>query len=112
MAKYLLFALMLSAESYRNVASSMKTGMSNCISSLVLSKLSKNQGPVLRGGADSKPEPKVPFCGPNPKDEFDSSDQGSPGRQQPETIHVPQDIKSVPEAVEVRILRVSPDGKS
>jgi hypothetical protein len=47
-------------------------------------------------------EQNAPFCGPNPGDEFDSSDTGAPGRQLPDTIYVPQDIKSVPEAVEVK----------
>ena len=59
----------------------------------------ENDKICLRGGSEESSA--VPFCGPNPKDEFDSSDYTAEGRPASDTVHVPQDVNSVPEAVEV-----------
>ena len=54
----------------------------------------------LRGGAEAKEGSTLPFGGPNPKDEFDASDEAAQPKS--DTIYVPSDVNSVPEAVEVR----------
>jgi hypothetical protein len=54
----------------------------------------------LRGGVEGKEGSPLPFGGPNPKDEFDTSDEDTAAPKS-DTIYVPLDVKSVPEAVEV-----------
>ncbi len=55
----------------------------------------------LRGGVEGKEGNTLPFGGPNPKDEFDTSDEDTAAQPKSDTIYVPVDVKSVPEAVEV-----------
>jgi hypothetical protein len=55
----------------------------------------------LRGGVEGKEGSTLPFGGPNPKDEFDASDEDTAAQPKSDTIYVPLDFKSVPEAVEV-----------
>jgi hypothetical protein len=61
----------------------------------------------LRGGVEEKESAAIPFGGPNPKDEFDTSDEETAAQPKSDTIYVPRDVKSVPEAVEVHSLCIS-----
>ena len=54
----------------------------------------------LRGGSHEVPRSTLEFCGPNPRDEFDI-DENTDNKPLPEFVHVPGDIATVPQAVEV-----------